>query len=335
MSEQISLKELHQLCMRAAKAFGATTRVARSLADATVTAEAEGQHIVGLSHFFDYLDAFAAGRIDPKAEPELRQVKPAIFHSDAKGGLAQLGFDRAFARLVKAAKKHGISLFSQTNGWTCGSLGYHVERLAHEGLMALAATNGSAMIAGGGATKPIYCTNPLAFAAPTADDAPLLIDQSSSATAFVNIRDAAARGDTIPDGWAIDKDGKPTTDPKAAMEGALLAFGGSRGANIALMVEVLAAGTSGANWSVDAPLLFEGEENSRTGLTIIVIDPTILAPDFPERLSRHLTRLSEDYGVHVPGRAKARARLESVRDGVEVPDGLLGRLKSASARKSP
>ncbi|TIW17972.1 MAG: Ldh family oxidoreductase, partial [Mesorhizobium sp.] len=100
---------------------------------------------------------------------------------------------------------------------------------------------------------PVYCTNPMSFAAPAADGSPLVIDQSSSATAFVNIRKAAEDGRKIPEGWALDASGNPTTDPAAAMKGAMLAFGGQRGANIALMVEVLAAGLSGANWSLDAP----------------------------------------------------------------------------------
>ena len=89
-----------------------------------------------------------------------------------------------------------------------------------------------------GAKTPVYCTNPIAFAAPLDEGPPLLIDQASSATAFVELRRYAERGEALPPGWAVDADGQPTTDPHAAMRGALLAFGGARGANIALMVEV-------------------------------------------------------------------------------------------------
>ncbi len=330
----ISLAELHRLCMAAAKAAGASRPVAKSLADATVTAEAEGQAIVGVAHFFDYIDAFSAGRIDPKAVPVLTRVRPAVFHSDAKGGIAQLGFDRAFARFAKAAKTHGIALFAQSNAWTCGSLGYHAERLAGEGLVALAATNASAMIAGGGATKPIYGTNPMAFAAPVKEGPPLLVDQSSSATAFVNVRAAAERGETLPQGWAVDRDGKPTTDPKAAMEGALLAFGGARGGNIALMVEVMAAGLTGANWSLDAPPLFDGGKNSGVGLSIIAIDPSMIAPDFSARLGKQLQRLAKEFGVHVPGMTKAHARVRADQEGIMVDTMLLERLRRPTLRSA-
>lgn len=324
---KISTAELHHLCMATAKAAGASRPVAKSLADATVTAEAEGQAIVGVAHFFDYIDAFRAGRIDPKAVPVLTRVKPAVFHSDARGGIAQLGFDRAFPRFAKAAKTHGIALFTQSNAWTCGSLGYHAERLAGEGLVAFAATNASAMIAGSGATKPVYGTNPMAFAAPVEGGPLLLIDQSSSATAFVNLREAARQGRQIPDGWAVDRDGKPTTDPKAAMDGALLAFGGARGGNIALMVEVMAAGLTGGNWSLDAPPPFDGSENSAVGLSIIAIDPTVITPDFSKRLGRHLQRLAKEFGVHVPGKAKANARAKAYNEGVVVDTVLLERLR--------
>ena len=160
--------------------------------------------------------------------------------------------------IVDAAQRFGLALFTQKNAYTCGALGYFAGRLAGKGLAALAATNGPALLAGSGSTKPVYCTNPMAFAAPVAGGPPLLIDQSSSATAFVNIRAAAKAGKPIPDGWALDAEGRPTTDARQAVKGALLAFGGERGANIALMVEVLAAGISGANWSLDAPPFARG-----------------------------------------------------------------------------
>ena len=213
----------------------------------------------------------------------------------------------------------GIALFTQRNAFTCGSLSYFVGRLAERGLAALAATNGPALVAGSGSTKPVYCTNPMAFAAPVAGGPPLLIDQSSSATAFVNIRAAANAGKAIPDGWALDAEGRPTTDPFAAMKGALLAFGGGRGANVALMVEVLAAGFNGANWSLDAPPFGVGAEGPGTGMTVIAIAPRLIDPDFDVRLARQLERLSGEYGVHIPGLAKAKARGAS-RSGSGIAD---------------
>lgn len=333
----LSLDEARRLCERAALAYGATAEAASSLAASVVAAEAEGQPTVGLAHFLDYLDALEAGRIDGRASPVITRPLPAIFHSDASGGAAHTGFDRAFDDLVAAARTLGVAVFAQRNAYTCGALGYFAGRLAGRGLVALAATNGPALIAPEGATKPVYCTNPLAFAAPTASGPALLIDQSSSATAFVNVRLAAKEGRPIPEGWAIDAEGRPTTDAAAAVKGALLAFGGNRGANIALTVEILAAGLSGANWSLDAPSFTSGSESPGTGLFVAAIEPAAFGPDFSQRLGDQLERLSTGYGVHVPGVAKATAREKAERDGIAVPREIYDRIAAATpaARSTP
>ena len=328
----LSLDEARRLCERAAMALGASAETARSLAASVVAAEAEGQATVGLAHFIDYLDALEAGRIDGRASPVVTRPLPAIFHSDARGGAAHTGFDQAFDDFVATARTLGVAVFAQRNAFTCGALGYFAGRLADRGLVALAATNGPALIAPAGASKPVYCTNPLAFAAPTASGAALLIDQSSSATAFVNVRLAAKEGRPIPEGWAIDADGQPTTDAAAAVKGALLAFGGSRGANIALMVEILAAGLTGANWSLDAPSFTSGGESPGTGLFVVAVEPAAFGPGFAQRLEDHLERLSTGYGVHVPGAAKAASRARSVRDGIAIPREIYERIAGTAPR---
>ena len=159
----------------------------------------------------------------------------------------------------------------------------------------------------------------MAFGVPVEGAPPLIIDQSSSATAFVNIRAAAEAGKDIPPGWALDAEGWPTTDPNAAMQGALLAFGGNRGANVALMVELLSAGINGANWSLDAPPFGVGSEGPGTGMTVVAIAPRLIDPDFETRLAAQIRRLSDDYGVHIPGRAKAETRARSEREGISIP----------------
>jgi (2R)-3-sulfolactate dehydrogenase (NADP+) len=315
----ISMEEALALCESAAMIAGANAEVANSLARSAVAAEAEGQASVGLAHFIDYLEALEAGRIDGQAVPEIARPAGAIILSDAKGGAAHPGFDRALDDLVDTAQKLGVAIFSQKNAYTCGALGYFARRLAERGLAALAATNGPALVAGAGGTKPVYCTNPLAFAAPAAGGPPLLIDQSSSATAFVNIRKAAHAGQSIPEGWALDAAGNPTTDARAAVKGTLLAFGGSRGANIALIVEILSAGLSGANWSLDAPAFMTGSQSPGTGLFVLAIEPKLLDPDFETRLRSQMDRLAGDYGVHIPGKGKVAMRQKSRERGLAIP----------------
>lgn len=326
----LTLQEAEALCDRAARTAGASPFTARSLARSVVAAEADGQASVGLSHFIDYLDALEAGRIDGQAQPAITRPAPALILSDGKGGAAHPGFDLVFDDLVQAAGTFGIALFTQRNAFTCGSLSWFVGRLAAQGLAAIAATNGPPIVAGSGARKPVFCTNPMAFAMPVAGGPALVIDQSSSATAFVNVRAARDAGRQIPDGWALDADGEPTNDPNEAMKGALLAFGGNRGANIALMVEVLAAGINGANWSLDAPPFGVGAEGPGTGMTVIAIAPRLIDPDFATRVGKQVERLSDEYGVHIPGRAKVEARQRSERDGLAILRSVYERIAAAA-----
>jgi len=293
---ETALALAHAACLGA----GASEAAARSLARATVAAELRGKANVGFRHLVDYLDAFARGRIARDATPVLTFPAPAMIQCDAAGGLAQLGFDLAFADFFRRAKDLGIAVFSQANSFTTGELGDYVRRLADAGLVGLAATNGPALVAVPGGKGPVYCTNPLAFAAPLAHGPPLVIDQASSATAYVNVRARAERGESLPPGWAVDAQGFDTTDASAAMRGALLTFGGSRGANIALMVEVLAAGLTGANWSLDAPAFTSGAESPAVGLLVMALAPALLDPGFAERLEAQCRRLGER-GVYVPG----------------------------------
>ncbi|CAM5568277.1 (2R)-3-sulfolactate dehydrogenase (NADP(+)) [Aquamicrobium terrae] len=332
---QLSLDQAKVLCRAAAIGAGASEAAADALADASVAAEAEGRSSVGLSHFIDYLEAMDAGRLDGKAEPAISRPALAMFLSDARKGAAHTGFARTFDDLVKAAKLFGVAVFSQKNAYTCGELGYFTGRLAAQGLVALAATNGPALLAGSGGTRPVYCTNPLSFAAPAADGPPLLIDQASSATAFVNIRKAAAKGQIIPPGWAVDAAGNPTTDPASAMKGALLAFGGERGANIALMVEVLAAGLTGANWSLDAPSFMAGAENPGTGLFVLALEPKLLDARFEQRMRAQMDRLGAQYGVYMPGAGKAQAAARASAAGVDVPTEVVKRISDFAERRPP
>ena len=324
----LSIADAIDLARTALMRAGMVEGAARALARAVVDAEAAGKRSLGLSHLTDYLHGLADGRIDGRAEPRLTSPVPAITKCDAMGGIAQYGFDIACDELATKAKALGVSIFASRNSYTTGELGWYAARLAEEGLVALAATNGPALLAGAGSTQPVYCTNPLAFAAPLKDGGVLLVDQSSSATAFVKIREAAARGEAIPDDWALDQDGAPTTDPFAAMQGALLAFGGARGANIALMVEVLAGGLTGANWSLDAPDFQAGDTSPGAGLFVLALSPQLFTDDFTTRLSAQVARLASDYSVHIPGIERVNRQREAESAGIVLPRQLFDSISS-------
>ncbi|MGC7402949.1 Ldh family oxidoreductase [Pandoraea pneumonica] len=299
---RLEIEQAKEFARSAVMAVGADEPTATSLANATVAAELSGHPSVGFAHLVDYLDGFSTGRIARSVQPGILFPTLTTLKVDAKQGIAQLGFDMAFETLVEKAKQYGVALFAQANSYTAGELGYYTRRLADTGLVCLATSNGPALVSTPQSRQRVFGTNPMSFAAPIAGGAPMVIDQASSATAFVNIREAAARGDAIPEGWALDAGGRPTTDANDALKGMLLAFGGARGANIALMVEVLSVGLTGANWSLDAPSFERGEGSPGVGLCIVAIDPAALAPDFPDRMALQVERLSAK-GIYVAGRA--------------------------------
>ncbi|WP_447592438.1 Ldh family oxidoreductase [Aquipseudomonas campi] len=297
---RLKIDEAKQLARQAAIAAGAGVASASSLADATIAAELSGHGAVGFAHLPDYLDGFRSGRIATNAQPEISQPTPTTIRVDARGGIAQLGFDQAFDILREQAQRYGLAMFAQSNSYTAGELGYYTRRLAEVGLVSIAASNGPAMVTTAASRLPVFGTNPFSFAAPVANGSPLVIDQASSATAFVNLRAAAENGESIPEQWALDAAGAPTTNAHDALSGVLLAFGGARGANIALMVEVLAAGLTGANWSLDMPSFDSGDQPLGAGLFVLAITPEVLAPDLPARVASQLERLAAK-GLYIPG----------------------------------
>ncbi|MEH7828559.1 Ldh family oxidoreductase [Gemmobacter denitrificans] len=298
--------DLIALAERACLACGAGADMAQSLARASVSACRAGRQEVGLAHLIDHLHSLREGRIRGAAQPRIDSPAPALMRIDADGGVAQHGFDLAFAELAQRAQDFGLALLVQRNCYPAGELGYFVRRLAESGLIGLAAGNAHALMAVAAGGGKAFSTNPLAFAAPLpADRPPLVIDQASSATAFVNILRAAAAGQNLPEGWAQDVHRRPTTDPTAAITGALLPFGGYKGANIALMVEVLAAGLTGGRWSLDTGHFLTGHEPPGSGMVVLALSPGLCAPDFPGRLSAQLDRLAA-LGLHVPGQRQAR-----------------------------
>jgi len=319
--------ELVQLCRSAVLQAGADSRAAQVLAEATVEAELIGNRAVGVAHLFDYLDGYRQGRIARDAQPAVRRVAPAVIDVDAREGLAQTAFVEAFADLQKATRASGIAALWIRNSFTCGELGYYPRHLAQQGFVALALANSPALMSLGGARNPVLGTNPLAYGIPRPGELPVVIDQASSSTAFVNIRRAAEAGEPIPAGWALGPDGEETRDPNAALQGSLLPFGSHRGGNIALLVEVLAT-LSGASFSVDAAPFHQGSASPDIGVFLLGIDPALFAGSV-ERLARQFDGLRNEHQVHLPA-----LEMTSLRDSVDVGSDTLARLQDA-ARAEP
>ncbi|MEO3428828.1 Ldh family oxidoreductase [Pelagibius sp. CAU 1746] len=325
----VSFNEALAAAVAALKAAGASPAHAAATGRALVTAEAEGNRGVGLKHLFAYRDALAAGRARGEAESVVEEVTEVVTRVDAAEGLPHLGFELALPRLSEGAERLGLALLTLSNGYPCGALGYFARKLAEEhGFAALVAANaGPAVMAASGGKTPVFCTNPIAFAVPRGtEDAPaLVIDQSSSSSSLAKLREYAEAGREIPEGWGLDPAGHPTTDARAALAGSLLPFGGARGANIALMVEMLAAGLTGANWSKDAPAFNKGAKSPGAGLFVLAVSPV---SGFHARLHDWFEAVQADEGVHLPGLAKGEALHHARHRGFAVDAELWTRVKA-------
>lgn len=305
---RLGAEELEALCESALLAAGAEESVARSLARATVGAEQRGRSEVGAAHLLDSIDALRAGRLDGTAQPRVVGSRAAALTVDAGNGTAQEAFEAGQAELVQRARAGGIAFLSIRRCFTAGELGHYTTLLAEQGLVAIAGSNSPALMSVFGARAAVTGTNPLSFALPH-PDGPRMFDQAASATAWVNIRDAAGRGEEIPDGLALDPQGRPTHDPVEGMAGALLPFGGAKSGNIAFMVELLAA-MSGGSFSLDAPAFDSGHEPPALGLFVIACDPSAFDPQFTQRAEVHLRRVAAEHGVDFGRRKKPRTTLE-------------------------
>ncbi len=333
---RLTLAEAEALATAALAGAGANPVMAALTARALVGGEAEGQGGHGLSRVPQYAAFLANGRADGAAVPAVVAERGGAALIDARHGLAYPALDLAVREAAARAKAHGVACLGITNSHHAGAMGLPVAALARQGFVALAFTNSPAAMPVPGGRRPLLGTNPVAAAFPRQNAAPLVIDMALSEVARGKIMLAAKAGKKIPLGWALDADGNPTTDPEAALSGAMLAMGGSKGALLALVVELLCCALTGAAFGFEADSFFTAEGNRpRLGHTLLAIDPGALAGEasFAERIEFLLAAMQVDPGVRLPGSRRAGLAAHAAADGVEVPEALLAQLQ-ALARKT-
>jgi (2R)-3-sulfolactate dehydrogenase (NADP+) len=187
-------------------------------------------------------------------------------------------------------------------------------------------------IAPAGGTAPLFGTNPIAFAAPRRDAPPLVIDLSLSKVARGKIMAAKKRGEPIPEGWALDAAGAPTTDPDAALGGMLIPMGDAKGAALALMVEIIAATLTGANYSFEATSFFDAEgAQPGVGQLILAFRAGAGARGaFTDRLETLMDAIAAQTGARAPGERRLAARAEAAARGLRAPAHLLEEIARAT-----
>jgi (2R)-3-sulfolactate dehydrogenase (NADP+) len=255
---------------------------------------------------------------------------------DAMDGFAYPAIDLALKRLPAIAHKQGIAAASITRSNHCGVAGHHVEKLAEQGLVALLFANTPAAMAPAGGKTAVFGTNPIAFAAPLAGRAPVVVDLSLSKVARGNLVAARQKGEAIPSDWALDPDGNPTTDPAMGIAGTMLPLGGAKGAALAFMVEALAAAVVGTHFAFEASSFLDDKGGPpRTGQLIIALDPAGFGHGaFADRMGALAKAIESQHGARLSGMRRMALRESAARDGI-VLSGLLRQQIDAVGARTP
>jgi (2R)-3-sulfolactate dehydrogenase (NADP+) len=333
---RLTLSQAHDLAVGALVAAGTAPGNADDVARALVAAEADGQAGHGLSRVPAYADQVAAGKVAGRADPVISECGPAALRVDAADGFAYPAIARGLPRVGGMARVMGIAAMAVTNSHHFGMAGYHVEAPAARGLMALAFGNSPAAIAPWGGTRGLFGTNPIAFACPRLrGEPPLVIDLSLSKVARGKVMVAAQKGEAIPEGWALDAEGRPTRDAKAALAGTMLPMGDAKGAALVLMVEILAAALTGAHFGYEASSFFDAEgAPPRVGQFFVLIDPARFAGEgFGARVEALCAAILQQPGTRIPGGRRLDLRARAAADGIEISDALHAQLVARAARR--
>ena len=318
------LNDLRDLAVRAFVRANTSEDNAASVADALIAAEADGIRSHGLSRLASYADQALSGKVDGHAVPRVERPAAAVVRVDARSGFAYPAIDAGLAAAAEAVAEAGAVVVGIGRSHHSGVAGHHVERMARRGLVALGLNNSPAGIAPWGGNRALFGTNPIAFACPRADAPPIVVDLSLSKVARGKIKLAADRDEAIPEGWAVDAAGRPTTDAAAAMAGSMVPMGDAKGAALVLMVEILAATLTGSRYGYEASSFFTADgEPPHVGQFFMVVDPERLAgAGFLARLEDLAAAMLEQPDVRLPGQRRYGIRETAWRDGVDVAEDL-------------
>ncbi|HSF32006.1 MAG TPA: Ldh family oxidoreductase [Candidatus Tectomicrobia bacterium] len=338
---RLTLDQVHALAWEVLRFHGVSADHALAIAETITAAERDDCKSHGLFRLPGYVSSVRSGKVTPDAIPEVRELAPAVVHVDGKNGFAPLALQGGRAPLVDKARRHGIAALAVTQIYHFAALWPEVEALAQDGLVAFAFTAAMSYVAPAGGNKPLYGTNPMAFAWPRANHPPLVFDQASSASARGEIQLHLRDGTAIPEGWAIDAAGHPTTDPAAALAGAQLPFGGYKGAGIALMIELLAGALIGEVFSFEASVRDNNDGGPPIGGELMIaIDPArcVTHGDRQRQLAHAeqlFMKILAQEGTRLPSDRRYAARQRTTTQGITIPQALYGELQRLAGREIP
>ena len=332
---KLSLDQAHDLAMRCLRQAGCDERNARAVADTVIAAERDGAQSHGLFRLPGYLASLKSGKVNGQADPKADRISPGVVRVDGDMGYAPLALEVGREPLAEAARENGVAALAIVRTHHFAALWIETSALAEMGLAAFAFTAYMPAVAPAGGSKPFFGTNPMSFAWPRRDHPPMVFDQASAAMARGEIQIAARDGHDVPVGAGVDANGNPTTDPNAILGGgAQLAFGGYKGAALALMIELLVGPLIGEATSVEA-----GRRDSKdggpptSGELMLAIDPARFgAVGFEDHAEALFAELLSQDGVRLPGDRRHGNRQSTPQTGIAIPQALFDKIQTAVPR---
>lgn len=307
-------EELFKLLMRHFFSLGLPEEGARAFAEILLEAELEGLRSHGLARLPIYTAQLEKGGLNPRPRMRFSALRPGFLLLEADGAPGPWAGLEAVKAVAPVARTQGVAAVAVREAGHLGPLGPYVRRLAQMGLVGLAFANTPPALAPG----PVLGTNPIALAAPMEPE-PLVVDLALSVVSRGKLLERAQRGEPIPEGWAVDREGRPTTDPQEALEGALLPIGGGKGLALAVLVEVLAGALAGRSLGLALPLPWQRPEaRAYPGFLLVAFE--VISPDF-SRLLGKLREALMAQGGRLPGSQRAMRRNLALKEGIEVPPG--------------
>jgi len=311
-TRDLSLNEIYSLAKNVMLANGCDTANAEALADIICRAERDGSHSHGLFRVPGYVKALKSGKVDGKAKATIRHLTPAVIQVDGHGCFAPLAQAVGLPVLTEATAKIGIAALSLVGVHHFAALWPETEYLADRGFVGIACTAYMPSVAPAGSNEALFGTNPLSFAWPRPGHNPVVYDMATASMAMGDVQIAARDGREVPLGTGLDANGQLTTDPAAIAKGVLLPFGGYKGSAIAMMVELLAAGMTGEQFSFEARDTDNKDGGPpRGGEMIIGMSPAIIAGDgWQDHVEGFVQKLSNIEGVRMPGARRHKNRMD-------------------------
>lgn len=319
----LSLDDVHALAMRVLTHNGMSDAHARAIANVIMQGQRDECHSHGVYRLLVCVRSLRKGKVDPQATPTLRPLSSSIVAVDAHRGFSLLSFETGLPVLVEMTRQHGIAAMAINNCYHLSALWPEVEAIAAAGLAGIAMNPSHSWVAPEGGNRPVFGTNPIAFAWPRPGRTPFVFDFATSAIARGDIELHAKQGKPIPSHWAIDVDGQPTTDPKVALQGAMRTFGGHKGSALAAMVELLGGALIGDMTSQESMEFDDGVGATPChGELVIAFDPKVfLGDDLGAGLARGERMLDAivAQGARLPSQRRFDARARSIANGVRIP----------------